>query len=147
MKKPDLVATVIKTDDGMFGLTYSIPRMFQAVLAGIGEGVVVRNDIKKWYKKRTTDQNSTAWGPDYALILEYITKTTGDSFTPEELHLFHKKKFLEVTESDTFPGLYKLGSTKDLDTVGFAKFRDDYCDFWAMIGLYIPDPDPTKKRG
>lgn len=142
MLKPEVVATI--TDDLL--LEYAIPRLLKAVLAGIGKGEKVRVDVKKWYKKRTIDQNATAWGPDYALILAHIKDTTGDSFTPEELHDWHKRKFLGYTESEQYPGLFKPGSTKDLDTAGFAKFRDAYCDFWGMQGLYVPEPDSAKKK-
>jgi len=144
-KHPDLVATITKNERGEFGLVFAIPRMLQAVLAGIGE-CQVRVDVRKWYKKRTINQNSTTWGPDYALILAHIYQTTGQSFEPEELHDWHKRKFLGFDESAKFPGLYKPKSTTDLDTVGHAKFREDYCRFWAMQGLYIPDPDPERAR-
>jgi len=120
--------------------------MLKAVLSGIGKGTQVRVDISKWYKRRTKDQNSTIWGPDYALILAHIKETTGDSFTPDELHDWHKREFLGFKESGRYRGLYKLASTKDLNTVEFAKFRGDYCDFWGSNGLYIPDPDPAKKK-
>lgn len=142
MKPPEIVATI--TDD--LSLSFAIPRMLQAVLAGIGKGEKVRVDIRKWYKKRTLDQNATIWGPDYALIIPYVLQTTGQSFDPEELHDFHKRKFLGFDEAKGFPGLYRVKSTRGLDTVGFATFREDYCRFWAENGLYIPDPDPEKKK-
>ena len=141
IKYPEIVATIAKTESGNFVFYFDIPRMLQAALSAIGEGVKVRVDIKKWYKKRTIPQNNMIWGPDYALILAHIQATTGDVFSAEELHDWHKRKFLGFKESNNFPGLYRLGSTKDLDTVGFAKFREDYCRFWAINGLYIPDPD------
>jgi len=145
-KKPDLVATITKDSKGNYGLSYAIPRMLQAVLAGIGEGVQVRHDIKKFYKKRSLDQNYTIWGPDYALILNHIRETTGMPFTSEELHNWHKEKFLGYEEAPGHPGLKRLRSTKDLDTVGFAEFRENFCRYWATNGLYIPDPDPEKKK-
>ena len=138
--KPELIATI--TPD--FELEFAIPRMRKAVLAGIGAGEKVRVDYRKWYKKRTEYQNNTIWGPDYALILAYIQKTTGQSFTPEALHEWHKREFLGFTESVEHKGLYEVKSTKGLDTKGFADFREDYCRYWAEHGLYIPDPDPEK---
>jgi len=140
--KTENVATI--TDD--LKLDYHIPRILIAVLAQIGRGEKVRVDIKKWYKKRTNDQNAVIWGPDYTLIISHILEHTGELFSPGQLHEWHKEKFIGFIKYDQIPGLYKVGSTKDMDTQEFSEFREKYCKFWAENGLYIPDPDPDKKR-
>jgi hypothetical protein len=140
-KHPDIVATITNGQ-----LVFHIPRLLQAVLAGIGEGALCRVDVKKFYKKRTDSQNATIWGPDYALILAYIFQTTGQSFEAEELHRWHKEKFLGFEASTVHPGLHKLRSTKVLNTAEFVEFREKYCKYWAGCGLWVPDPDPAKKK-
>jgi hypothetical protein len=148
-KHPEIVATIVNkmvcencghTTKGFF-LLFSIPRLLMSMLCYIGVGKKVRVDIKRWYKKRTNKQNATSWGPDYNLIVAFILTETGDLFTSEQLHDFHKSTFLGFDECELAKGLKKPKSTTDLTTVEYNElFRERYCKFWAERGLYIPDP-------
>jgi hypothetical protein len=142
-KHLEIVATI--QDD--FTVKVHVPRLLKAVLASIGAGELVRIDIAKWYKKRTLKQNATSWGPDYELILQFIATKTGEIFSEEQLHDFHKRKILGYEESELAAGLIKPKSTTDLNTVEFAEFRERYCQYWAERGLFIPDPKPKGEGG
>lgn len=141
MEKPRLKATI--TED--FKLQWSVPRMLEMVLRGIGAGVDVHVEVKKWYKKRTGKQNATQWGPDLTLIQQYILETTGIWFTKEEIHKKHKKDFLGVKTHPFLPGWEKEKSTTELTTKEMSDFREEYCRYWAEMGLYIPDPKKDDK--
>lgn len=143
MKPPRIKATI--TED--FKLKFSVPRMLEVALRTIGPGVDVHVEIKKWYKKRTSKQNAVQWALDLSVIQLFILQNTGDYFTEAEIHRHHKEAFLGYEECELVPGIKRLKSTTDLDTVQMAKFREDYCRFWANLGLYIPDPDPDYKGG
>lgn len=92
--------------------------------------------------KRTGIQNKI-WQQK---AIDCVRKYPGHMFMTEQLHDWHKRKFLGFEESEAYPGLYKPKSTADLDTVGFAEFREAYCKFLAEQGLWVPDPDPDKKK-
>ena len=146
---PEIVATIVEesmckkcghTEKGFF-LDFSIPKLLMSLLCYIGAGKKVRIDIKRWYKKRSNLQNATSWGPDYNLIIAFILTETGEIFTSEQLHDFHKRTFLGFNECSLAKGLKKPKSTTILTTVEYNElFRDRYCKFWAERGLYIPDP-------
>lgn len=137
MKRLDLVATI--TDD--FTLNFDIPRLLTAELAQIGAGSKVRVDVKRWYKKRSNQQNRTIWGVDYPIILQFMSDNGEPGYNAEELHDFHKRMLIGFEKSEKFPGMYKIKSSTELDTKEFAdKFREEYCRFWAEKGCYIPDP-------
>ena len=140
----DNMTEITATITPQLELQFNIPRMLRAHLASIGPNVKVRVDIQKWRKPRTLKQNAMIWGPDYTKILAHILEHTGEKYTEEELHHFHKVRFLGYESSKEHRGLYKLKSTKDLDTAGFSKFREDYCRYWAENGLYLPDPEPQR---
>ncbi len=136
MKPPELVATIKNGH-----LEFAISRLLQSILAGIGEGKQVRVDIKRWYKKRSTKQNSLSWGHDYPIILSFMAENGEPGYTAEELHDYHKRLFLGFVKSEKFPGLYRVKSSADLDTEEFSvKFRENYVRHWVEKGLYIPDP-------
>ena len=138
--RPEILAEI--TDD--FQLKFSIPSMLRAYLKQIGAGKKVRIDIARWYKRRTVKQNAVIWGPDYKIILAYLAEMVGEAWTAEELHDFHKRKFLGYKQSLIAEGLLRPKSTTRLDTLEFSGFREKYCMFWADRGLYLPDPDPEK---
>lgn len=137
MKKPELVATITEE----LQLHFEIPRLLRSVLAPIGIGEKVRVDIKKWYKKRSQSQNAYLWGVVYPTILQYITETTGQTFTADELHDRYKRKFIGYEECDILPGLFKTKSSTELDAKEFGdNFIEQICAEWADLGLYIPEP-------
>ena len=133
---PHVKATI--TDD--FRLEFAIPRQLELVLRTIGAGVAVRVDVKKWFKQRTTKQNSMQWGPDYSVILLFLAEK-GEVWRADDIHDFHKKRFLGYEESAMAKGLLRPRSTTTLNTKEMSDFREDYCRFWADCGLYIPDPE------
>ena len=134
---PEIVATI--TDD--FDLKIHMPSRLKALLCYIGAGKQVRIDVKRWYKKRTNLQNATSWGPDYNKIIGFILEETGQLFTSDQLHEFHKETFLGFDECKLAKGLKSPKSTTQLTTVEYNEsFRELYCKYWAERGLYIPDP-------
>ena len=135
---PDLIAEV----DGDFNLIFSIPKMLKLHLRTIGEGVKVRVEIVKWYKKRSGKQNSYLWAVVYPTIIAYILESTGQKFTAEDIHERYKRKLLGFDRCELMPDLIKVKSSTDLNTITFTdEFVEQICVEWADLGLYIEPPD------
>lgn len=131
-----------------YQLSLAIPRAMEMRLREIGAGVKVRVDVKKWRKPRTPPQNSYLWAVVYPTIVRYIKDTTGQTFTPEDLHERYKRKYLGYEQCD-IPGMEDLvrpKSSTELDTEEFwDKLIEHICREWADLGLYIPLPKKKKE--
>lgn len=133
----EIVATI--TDN--LELKYHIPRMLTAKLGSIGKGVKVRVDIKRWYKKRSKEQNGYLWSTVYPTITQYILEKTGQKFTSENLHDRYKRKYLGYEQCEIMPDLIKVKSSTELDTKEFwDELIEHICREWAEMGLFIPMP-------
>jgi len=93
-------------------------------------------EIKKYYKKRTKAQNRWYW---------FILKILGDEwgYTPEELHMAYKEKFLSVYDEKL--GLKIIRSTTSLTTIETNQYWEKIYQDAAEKSVYIPDPksDPN----
>jgi len=136
---PEIVATI--TDD--FDLSYAIPRVLLNRLREIGAGQKVRIDVVRWKKPRTKKQNAYLWSVVYPTICRFIKDTTGQEFTPDDLHERYKRKYLgyEICEIPGMEDLTCPRSSADCDVEEFwDQLVEHICREWAELGLYIPLP-------
>jgi len=114
-------------------IEYDLPANLNRWLMTL-EGKRVSVEVKKFYKTRTTEQNSYWWG----VVVDTLSKHTG--FESDEMHDWLKLEFLPVYSSD---GKMKSGrSTTRLTTLEFVDLIERV-QRWAAQDLqcYIPDPN------
>jgi hypothetical protein len=91
-KKFNFKATV--TPDGS-GVTLLSPDLFRVFLGNKANEVI---DVEFTVNKipRTLAQNRYIWGVVYPTIQRHLRETTGENFTPEEIHMFNLQKIQKV---------------------------------------------------
>lgn len=149
MKRPDIVATITGNNTEEYGLKYSVPKLLQNVLADIGADNLVVVTIKKFHKPNTKRQRHYLWGVVYPMISRYIKDCVGQDFSPKLLHERAKKQYLgyEICEIPGMEDLVKPRSSTDLDSEEFFKeLVEHLCREWGTKGLFIPIPDPQKRK-
>lgn len=103
------------------------------------EGMAV--EIKKHRANRTNPQNALHW-KRLDIIRMHIADSTGQIFSPEEMHDFFKRKFLPVRLVEVAGETEKVTpTTTKLDTKKMAEFMDAidrYCI--DRLNLYLPLP-------
>ena len=114
-------------------IEYESPQLLGMFLSRL-EGKRVTVDIKKWYHKRSDNQNKYYWG----VVIPYLCGHTG--YESEEMHDVLRVKFLTEESLTNVPP--KIGRTSKLSTMEM----EDYLDKirrWADIDLqlYIPLPN------
>jgi hypothetical protein len=89
--------------------------------------------VKKWYKKRSNNQNDYYWG----VVIETLCDHTG--YTPEEMHDCLKRKFLAKFVDDY--GFEHIQTTKVLTTTEMEEYLERVKRFSSVeLQCYIPDP-------
>lgn len=100
-----------------------------------GREVSVRVDLER--AGRSLKANAYLWGVCYAILAEW------SGHEREEIHEAMKGRFLRGRRVVLPNGevMEVAGSTKDLDSAGFAEFVQKVKRFAAENGCYIPEPD------
>lgn len=98
-----------------------------------GKRIVI--GLEKESKRRSLPQNKYYHG--------VVVKILADEFgyTKEECHDILKRDFLRIPGENGKPD--KIGSTRDLDTIGFEEYLEKI-RFWAIIEYNITIPLPNE---
>lgn len=107
--------------------------------------------IQRHVKRRTDDQNHALFGVAYPPLIE----ATG--FTKDELHEAFCKRHFGTVEREIFGQLRTVpfrtttrdehGKADKISAEEFARFYDMVQQVGAEAGIFVPSPDPMKKRG
>jgi len=92
--------------------------------------------VRKWKKRRTSNQNSYYWG----VVIPILCESLG--YSDEEMHEALKWKFLRNKDREKLP---TVKSTASLSTVEFKNYIDKIV-MWASQeeSIVIPDPDKVE---
>ena len=111
------------------------------------EGKQVEVTVKRWYKKRSLNQNDYYWGVIIVLITNAINEL-GNEFDSETVHEYLKGLFLKDTKEliDKNSGETKqieyIKTTTKLTTVEFETYLEKCRQFAAeQFDTYIPNPN------
>ena len=101
-----------------------------------GERVVL--SIKRWYKKRTINQNKYYWAGVVHPLAEFL------GYTDDEFHEILKWKFLKFIDKN---GIENIKSTSELDIVEENKYIENIRDFASRdFSFYLESPEEYKQR-
>lgn len=99
-------------------------------------------------KTRSNNQNKYLWGVVYRTIQEFskkqeLTTAKGEEISCQDIHDMCAMKFLPESDVCEVWGMSvaKRQSTTKLDTQEFNEYVMRIQEFFAGIGLYIPDPN------
>lgn len=115
-------------EEGKLKLTQ--PELFRKYLQSLrGEVELI---VRKWKKRRTSNQNNYYWG----VIIPILCDSIG--YDSEEMHEALKWKFLKNREKKN---LVTVKSTAGLSTVEFKNYIEEIVRWSAQEGIIIPDPN------
>ena len=136
MLSPIFTADII---DGKIKFESEQRRNFDLYLKSL-EGHQVEVVVRKWYKRRSNQENKYYWGVVVKLCAEFF------GYDADEMHEALKHKFLFVpAESDT--DLARCLSTARLTTKKFEDYTESIRQFMLMEhGFKIPLPNEVEEK-
>lgn len=128
---PKIIPTFLaEVDKGI--LNFKRVELFKTYLSNLnGQKVLV--SVKKYYRSRSTKQNSLYW-----VWLTCIGNEIGEE--PEDLHSSFKAMFL-TDKSKKFP---IVKSTTSLNTFEFMEYMEKIARKMAEFNINLPNPDEAE---
>lgn len=108
------------------------------------EGKRVLVQVKRYYKKRSLNQNDYGHGVLYPLTAQAISEAHGETVTMEQAKEILKHRFLKVERN----GLEFVRPTSELNTAETEEFYEN-CRRWVQefLNFYIPEPNEAVEAG